>query len=118
MIGINAMKKQIDIAKVKVKVKVITVIKATVKHLLKIQQHHQDHQVLIRVDRLSRSTSGSRSNGSTSNNNTSTHKNNTSSENGASSDIGTSVSESEDTSGDSQTEQSIKKSSYDGLGGE
>ena len=58
------------------------------------------------------------SNGSTSNNNTSTHKNNTSSENGASSDIGTSVSESEDTSGDSQTEQSIGKSSYDGLGGE
>lgn len=51
-------------------------------------------------------------------NNTSTHKNNTSSENGASSDIGTSVSESEDTSGDSQTEQSIGKSSYDGLGGE
>ena len=52
MIGINAMKKQIDIAKVKVKV--ITVIKATVKHMLKIQQHHQDHQVLIQVDRLSK----------------------------------------------------------------
>ena len=67
---------------------------------------------------VKQSTSGSRSNGSTSNNNTSTHKNNTSSENGASSDIGTSVSESEDTSGDSQTEQSIGKSSYDGLGGE
>ena len=85
---------------------------------VKIQQHHQDHQVLIQSGSVKQSTSGSRSNGSTSNNNTSTHKNNTSSENGASSDIGTSVSESEDTSGDSQTEQSIGKSSYDGLGGE